>query len=805
MSTSIPSSETALCRRLGIPDDAEHVLVLAESSHWDPDWLYTADEYYERFVRRNLDQALDELQREPRRVYSVECCYFLRTYWERQPARRAALRALANEGRLRLTHSGVTTADTLIPRGEALLRDWLIGQEWLRAQGIEQEPRLAYFTDSFGCTPALPSLLRAAGFGRTALTRVDGMHFVGAEYESKDHFPRPGSTAARLLEEERTLDFRWRDRQGAEVLCHWNAFNYGQGDMLAYRGINRIYIVNVAWPDRSERLVARRIAGFVDQLAPYSRTRYMFCPIGFDFVEPIPGLLELLDRYNRVRYGSTGTWAVNAGLDDYMALIEAQGDRLPRLEIDPNPYWTGFYSARPTLKRAAHTLVDRLRLAEMLSLLPENAAQAGEVARELAGPWWSAAISNHHDFITGTSPDRVVEEEQMPWLHEATAAVDRVVERLAPLPAGPAPELRAGIVPQWTRKEGRVRVRTPGYTVELDEARGGAIVDLRDTAGNALLVALSNDLIAYRGSGGLWRMGHEFRGGRWEQVEQASEHPAPLEVRETEEGLEVSSVVHVGGQAIRRTAWFRADTPLIRFRVHGLAPEGHTLTVRLLTSVTAHETELPLAMDTPGGTVLRPAARIYAPTYWPLHRFVRVRGDDGRQAALLCGVPSAVSYHPSGTLEAVALRNATRERAFGLLPLMAQPAAGHERQPCAWEYALLCGPVDEETLWRIAQEVGDNARQRPGLRELAARVVQVSDPQVEVWAAKPAARGEGIVVRLYSPAPPDELAVSLPGRPLRAAFLCDARERDLEALEVRDGAARLRMPGAVATVRLLTR
>src|SRR5512139_1416724 len=102
------TKELELRRKLGIPDDARHAILFAESSHWDPDWLYTSEEYYERFVRRNLDQALAELAREPRRIYSVECIFFLRLYWEREPDRREAIQALVNEGRLRLTGSGIT-------------------------------------------------------------------------------------------------------------------------------------------------------------------------------------------------------------------------------------------------------------------------------------------------------------------------------------------------------------------------------------------------------------------------------------------------------------------------------------------------------------------------------------------------------------------------------------------------------------------------------------------------------------------------------------------------------------------------
>jgi len=97
------AQEQALRAKLGIPADAQHVLIFAESSHWDPDWLLTWDEYFDRHVRRNLDAALDELTRDPRRVYSLECLFFLQKYWEASPDRRGMIQSLINSGRLRLT------------------------------------------------------------------------------------------------------------------------------------------------------------------------------------------------------------------------------------------------------------------------------------------------------------------------------------------------------------------------------------------------------------------------------------------------------------------------------------------------------------------------------------------------------------------------------------------------------------------------------------------------------------------------------------------------------------------------------
>jgi hypothetical protein len=802
------SRELDLRRRLGIPDDAERVLVFAESSHWDPNWVRTSEEYYDKFVRKNLDFAIDQLLEEPRRVYSIECIFFLRLYWEREPQRQETIRTLVNEGRLRLTSSGVSTADTLLPETEAILRDLLIGQEWLRANGMNQEPRLAYFVDSFGASPALPSLLQAAGFDRATITRIDGMHFLGCDFESPRRFPKPGSSAERLGRKERTLDFVWRGPDGAEILCHWNACSYGQGDLLAHRGLSRVYLFPLAIPDRSDRNVTRRIHHYVAKLGPASRTPYLFVPIGYDFIDPIPDLLALLDRYNERHYSETGLWTLNAGLDDYLALVDCHRSKLPVLELDPNPYWTGFYTSRPTLREKCHRLVDELLLAERLALLPENDGAGQTIAHDLSGAWWTAAVANHHDFITGTSPDRVVDAEQIPWIEKATAVAHAAVTRLIP-PDPPTTEPDPPCAPvEWHREDGKVQVRTPHYVVELDERAGGGMVHAWHPDTHAeLLPGVSNDLVCYRGSGGLWRMGHEFRGGTFREVDRASARSAPIEVREHENGLEVVIETRLKGLAVQRRIWFTNDSPLIRMRVEGRAANRHTISVQFQTGLAPGK----LSMDQPGGVVDRPLFRIYNPTYWPLQRFLHACDDTtGRGVALGLHRPGAAAWRPGGILETIAIRNATRELAFGFIPIPATPATGHERAHHAFDYALWFTPSGD---WRQNQVdvVARGVRGTPwddaalqDISQLAEQTVRTDRPDVEVAAVKPASRGEGLIVRLLTytiPLPSVELTFE--GRDVKKAILCDARERDLAPLQVRDGSVRVPMPGTIASVRLI--
>jgi hypothetical protein len=623
--------ENEIRNRYGIPGDAERVLVFAESSHWDPNWLYTSEQYYSRFVESNLLQAIAELEREPRRVYSVECVFFLRMFWDRHIELHDAVRRLVKEGRLRMTSSGVSSADTLTTDVEALLRDLLWGQEWLRQNGLEVESSLAYFPDCFGHTPALPSILEAAGFRMTAFARVDGMYGMASDYDPKSSYPRPGSSAELLLKQEKTLDFIWQSQDGCQVLAHWNAYSYFQGDMIAYRGWMRAYLFpRFLYPeDRSDQHVQRRIQSYINDLTPYSRTPYIFCPIGMDFNAPVPDLLELLDRYNQRYYPDSGVWVVNAGLEDYLNLVNCYRERLPVLALDPNPYWTGFYTSRPTLKKRCHDLLRQLVLAERLSVVAGIPHETSRNRRTIDEAWWTLATSNHHDFITGTSPDTTVEGEQIPMLDQALQTVSPVVERMRNLAENQlSPAARREKSPNviWERQGDKVRVLTPEYGLEISESAGGCITRAWEPGSERLLLAgISNELLVYQESGGLWRMGMEYRGGKFKLVRRSSEQTSRQEIHPLPEGLEITTTLTLNGQSIRSAILCRGDSPWIRFRITGRAPEGHTLCSRFSTGLTGER----LTMENPGGVAERPVRKIFQPTFWPAQHFFHLQEGKG--------------------------------------------------------------------------------------------------------------------------------------------------------------------------------
>ncbi len=791
-------SEIARREKLGVPADARQVLIFGESSHWDTNWIKTSEEYFEQRIELIFDAVFAALAHDPRRIYSVESVFFLKLYWERRPQQRHRLRELLLSGRLRLLSASLTTPDTLLPGAETIFRDYLLGQEWLRSQELPIFPRTSYFPDNFGHSPSLPSLMRALGITGVGVTRVDGMYFVGSDYRRRSAFPLTGSTAELLQREHKTLDFVWRAADGAEILCHWNAFTYFQGDMLAHTGIIRWAGQTYALPWRSSRHIARRLARYAKELGALSKTPYLFCPIGCDFNAPIFDLGGLLDRYNRDIYPNTGVYALTAGLDDYLDLVSHHRHKLPVLACDPNPYWMGFYATRPEVKQRPVRIARTLLLTEKLSAsAPKNAV----LSEYLNRAWQLLTLSNHHDYITGTSSDRVWRDEQEVWLSAAEASAAQAWRCVAP-PISPAKTIASGKL-HWQWHGDELRVQTDHYQFSLSRKRGGCLTSYTDKTTSSVLRDVGNDLIVYHDSGGLWRLGHEYWGGSFKPLLRASDAPAKISLEELSGELRIDIRCLLDGQPYHRRISCHADLPFVRFAVAGRAKRRWTVTCSFATRLAVTR----LWMDTPGGHVDRPIEKFHDPTFWPVQSHCAL-GAAGERLHVVFDTPGALAFRRDQSVEWIIARNAPKEIAFGFLPVLAHPIGGTAPEAQAFDFAL--------GLQTAAWDAAYLATQRRALHALwlpaeerdawakAQALVVCSDARVVVTAVKHAEDGRGLIVRLRADDRSIEHAtLSLADRRINDAVLCDARETTLAPLPVQDGACDVPLADGIVTVRLL--
>src|SRR5262249_21320570 len=155
------------------------------------------------------------------------------------------------------------------------------------------------------------------------------------------------------------------------------------------------------------------------------------------------------------------------------------------------------------------------RTARRLLRAEGEAARRGEQRRELETAWELVALSNHHDFITGTSPDRVVEAEQLPRFANPESLLGPDLPEEAP----------ACAPPRHKRRGSEIHVEAQHFGLTFSEEQGGCLTRLENARGDDLLAGLGLDLVCYHDTGGLWRLGHEFAGGAFRRRLRASERP----------------------------------------------------------------------------------------------------------------------------------------------------------------------------------------------------------------------------------------------------------------------------------------
>lgn len=133
---------------------------LVAHTHWDREWYHTFVRFRQRLVQL-VDELLDDPP-PPNESFLLDGqAIILEDYLDVRPEREEELGSLLWSGRVE-AGPWYVLADELIPGGEALIRNLLVGRRVLRRLRAEPPPVL-YCPDSFGHPAALPTL--AAGFG----------------------------------------------------------------------------------------------------------------------------------------------------------------------------------------------------------------------------------------------------------------------------------------------------------------------------------------------------------------------------------------------------------------------------------------------------------------------------------------------------------------------------------------------------------------------------------------------------------------------------------------------------------------
>ena len=157
------AARAALAPALAAPADASaHRISAVGHAHIDSAWLWPVRETV-RKVARTTSSMADLIDQTDDFVYGMSSAQQYAWVKEHRPEVWKRIVAAVAAGRFLPLGGMWVESDTVMPTGEALVRQFSQGQRFFRREfGIA--PKGVWLPDSFGYSPALPQLMRRAGF-----------------------------------------------------------------------------------------------------------------------------------------------------------------------------------------------------------------------------------------------------------------------------------------------------------------------------------------------------------------------------------------------------------------------------------------------------------------------------------------------------------------------------------------------------------------------------------------------------------------------------------------------------------------
>ncbi|HYU09995.1 MAG TPA: glycoside hydrolase family 38 C-terminal domain-containing protein [Gemmatimonadales bacterium] len=343
---------------------------LIPHTHWDREWFLPRAAFHARLVPM-FDDLLERLHADPAfRTFLLDGqTVLVEDYLRARPERENDVKVLVKTGRLQIGPWYVL-ADELIPSGESLVRNLLLGAA--DAERLGGRLDVVYSPDAFGHPAALPTLGREFGMKVGVLWRG-----LGRE---------PG--------QERDF-FRWRGTDGKDILVwHLPPDGYEIGAGLPGSGARLPDVWTQVRASLVERAAGKHIPLF----------------IGADHHAPHPTLARLRDLLADLEPASA--FRISR-LDEFFQAAEASPARAIAGELRSSYgyAWTlqGVHGTRAPLKRR-HAQVELWleRLAEPLVALARNAGHRDR-RPVLETAWRTLVRTQFHDTIAGCTADAVAD------------------------------------------------------------------------------------------------------------------------------------------------------------------------------------------------------------------------------------------------------------------------------------------------------------------------------------------------------------------------------------------------------------
>ena len=176
-------------------------IYLVPHTHYDAAWAFTKEEYLQ--INERILEDATSLMETSEFKFCVEQTFLLNQISKRNHNLFQRLKKMIKAGKLEIVDGQYLMADTMLPCGEVLVRNILLGKRYCKEKfGIEVP--VAWVADSFGMNAQLPQIYKKAGYKWLAFRR-------GARADIKES------------------EFLWKGLDGTTIVSHWFPLGYRGG------------------------------------------------------------------------------------------------------------------------------------------------------------------------------------------------------------------------------------------------------------------------------------------------------------------------------------------------------------------------------------------------------------------------------------------------------------------------------------------------------------------------------------------------------------------------------------------------
>lgn len=342
-------------------------------SHIDMAWLWRLNATREK-ASRTFATVLNLMKQYPeyRFLHSSPQLYqFLK---EDYPELFEQVKKRIEEGRWEITGGMWVEADTNLPSGESLVRQFLYGKQYIREE-FGKETKLVWLPDVFGYSAALPQIMKKSGMKYFMTTKISWNQYNRFPYDT----------------------FRWQGIDGSEVFTHFITTPEKDSWFYTYNG----------------HMDPEEVVGVWENYKDKDKNDELLIAYGWGDGGGGP-TREMLEQ-SRVMKNIPGIPRVKlSGAEEYFARIYERTDHRSLSRWNGELYFEmhrGTYTSQAANKRYNRKTEVLLHDLEALSTIADvKNGEAGYPKEDLDAMWKRTLLNQFHDILPGSAIRQVYED-----------------------------------------------------------------------------------------------------------------------------------------------------------------------------------------------------------------------------------------------------------------------------------------------------------------------------------------------------------------------------------------------------------